>query len=149
MDQTSTTGDQLLSGGVLILAVFWVVFMLAAGWKMYTKAGQPGWTSLIPILNTLVLLRIVRRPWWWLLLLLIPIANVVLMIIVYSDLAKAFGHGLGMTLLLILLTPIAYLVLGFGQSRYLLAPDRLLWAITERSFRSGNSPELPVDISHW
>lgn len=125
MDQTNTTAELFLSGASLAFALVWAVFILVAGWKMYVKAGQPGWTSLIPIINTLALLKIVKRPWWWLLLMLIPIVNFVVIIIIYADLAKAFGRGLGTTLLLVLLTPIAYLILGFGQAQYRLPKESL------------------------
>ena len=46
-----------------------VVFMAAAHWKMFAKAGRPGWASLIPIYNTYVILRIAENPGWWLILL--------------------------------------------------------------------------------
>ena len=113
-------------GGVFwVFWLIWLVLILVAGWKMYVKAGQKGWVSLIPILNILGLLKIVHRPWWWILLLLIPFVNLVVGIILMLDLAKAFGHGVGMALLLIFLTAIAYLVLGFGGSQYQLQKDPL------------------------
>jgi hypothetical protein len=113
-------------GGVFwVFWLIWLVLILVAGWKMYVKAGQQGWVSLIPIINILGLLKIVHRPWWWILLMLIPFVNVVVAIIIMLDLAKAFGHGVGMALLLILLTPIGYLMLGFGGSQYQLQKDPL------------------------
>ena len=113
-------------GGVFwVFWLIWLVLILVAGWKMYVKAGQQGWVSLIPIINILGLLKIVHRPWWWILLMLIPFVNFVVAIIIMLDLAKAFGHGVGMALLLILLTPIGYLMLGFGGSQYQLQKDPL------------------------
>jgi hypothetical protein len=124
MDYSDDSG--WLGGGVFwALWLIWLVLVLVAGWKMYVKAGQKGWVSLIPILNILGLLKIVHRPWWWILLMLIPFVNFVVGIIIMLDLAKAFGHGVGMALLLILLTPIGYLMLGFGGSQYQLAEDPL------------------------
>jgi hypothetical protein len=105
-------------------AVFWffyvafIVIYLAAGWVVFTKAGEEGWKSLIPIYNLYVLLRIVGRPGWWLILYLIPIVNVVIWIIVSIDLAKSFGKGVGFAIGLILLTPIFYLILAFGDATY-------------------------------
>lgn len=118
-------GNGLLGGLFWLFWLIWLVLILVAGWKMYVKAGQQGWVSLIPILNILGLLKIVHRPWWWLLLMLIPLVNVVVGIILMLDLAKAFGHGVGMALLLIFLTVIGYLVLGFGSSQYRLEKDPL------------------------
>jgi hypothetical protein len=118
--------DNGLFGGALgVFALIWWILILVAGWKMYVKAGQKGWVSLIPIINILGLLKIVHRPWWWLLLMLIPFVNFVVWVVIVLDLAKAFGHGIGMALVLIFLTPIGYLVLGFGGSQYQLEKDPL------------------------
>jgi hypothetical protein len=119
-----TTGG---AGSVVlwVVSLAWLVLILVAGWKMYVKAGQAGWVSIIPFLNVFGLLKIVHKPLWWFLLLLIPFVNLVVVIIVMSNLSKAFGRGLGTTLLLIFLTPIGYLLLGFGSDRYELQPDPL------------------------
>jgi len=115
----------LFSTGFLLVMFAWLIFILVAGWKMYVKAGQAGWVSIIPFLNVFGLLKIVHRPWWWFFLLLIPIVNFVIVVIIMLDLAKAFGHGVGMGLVLIFLTGIGYLILGFGDSRYQLEEDPL------------------------
>jgi len=115
----------LLSGGFLLLMFAWLILVLVAGWQMYVKAGQKGWVAIIPFLNVFGLLKIVHRPLWWFILLLIPIVNVVVLIVLMLDLAKAFGHGLGMALVLIFFTAIGYLVLGFGSSTYQLEEDPL------------------------
>jgi hypothetical protein len=102
--------------GLIYLAL--IVVMIIAYWKIFTKAGEEGWKSIIPIYNVIILLKIVGRPWWWLLLMLIPFVNFIILIIVMNDLSKSFGHGLGFTLGLIFLSIIFYLILGFGDSRY-------------------------------
>ena len=113
-----------IAGGLFfVLALGWLILILVAGWKMYTKAAQPGWVSIIPFLNFFGLLKIVHRPLWWFVLFLIPFVNIVALVIVMNDLSKAFGRGLGTTLLLVFLTPIGYLILGFGDDRYVLEPD--------------------------
>jgi len=79
------------SGG--LGAAFWIiygaffVFYIIIFWRVFEKAGEPGWAALIPIYNIYVELKIVGRPWWWLLLLLIPIVNIVILFIVAIDLA--------------------------------------------------------------
>src|SRR2546421_8569948 len=78
--------------GVLLVA------MLVSLWKVFTKAGQPGWAVLIPFYNTYILLKIVGRPGWWLLLFFLPFVNIIVAIIVYYDLVKAFGQGVGFLL---------------------------------------------------
>lgn len=104
-------------GGLLWLVLF--VLYIVALWRIFTKAGEAGWKCLIPIYNVIVLLKIVGRPWWWLLLMLIPLVNIVILVIVYYDLAKSFGHGIGFTLGLIFLSFIFLLILGFGGSTYM------------------------------
>ena len=119
VDTTSSSTTTAL----LAFSLVWIVFILVAGWKMYVKAGQPGWFSLIPILNVLGLLLIARWPLWWFILLLIPLVNIVVIAVVYYDVARGFRRGLGTALALLFLTPIAYLILGFGSARY--EPDAL------------------------
>ena len=115
----------LFSAGFLIFYLGWFILLLVAGWQMYVKAGQKGWVAIIPLLNFFGLMKIVHRPWWWFFLLFIPFVNIVVWIIVMIDLAKAFGRGVGMTLVLIFLTGIGYLVLAFGSSTYQLEEDPL------------------------
>ncbi len=107
-------------GGV-IAALFGLVLslvMLIAMWKVYTKAGKPGWAVIIPIYNVLVMLEIVGRPWWWLLLMLIPLVNVVVAFVLAFDIAKSFGKGSGFALGLIFFNVIFFLILGFGKADY-------------------------------
>ncbi|HCQ30731.1 MAG TPA: signal peptidase I [Flavobacteriales bacterium] len=103
---------------ILPLAV--IILMIASMWKIFTKAGQPGWASIIPIYNIIVLLKIVNRPVWWIILLLIPIVNFITMIIVLNDLSKSFGKGVGFTIGLILLPIIFYPLLAFGDAEYVV-----------------------------
>jgi uncharacterized membrane protein YoaK (UPF0700 family) len=92
--------------------------VIAGMWKMFTKAGQPGWACIVPIYNILVLLRIAGKPWWWIFLYLIPIVSLVIAIMVTHTISKRFGFGVGMTLLQIFLPFIALPILGFGSSVY-------------------------------
>jgi hypothetical protein len=96
-----------------------VVFMIAAQWKVYEKANQPGWACIIPIYNQYVLLKIVGKPGWWLLLLLIPFVNIIFAIWTVNLLSKSFGKDEGFTLGLIFLGFIFYPLLGFGDAKYM------------------------------
>ena len=115
--------EDLFSGVCGLLYIALIIVLIASIWKVFEKAGQPGWTAIVPILNILVLLRIAGRPWWWLLLMLIPIVNIVLSVMVSIDLAKSFGkdtlYGLGLAFL----SPIFYPMLGFGDAEYQYEPD--------------------------
>jgi len=95
-----------------------VVTMLVASWKIFTKAGQAGWKTLIPIYGAVVYLRIVGRPGWWVLLLCIPIVNLFLSLALCIDLARSFGKGAGYAAGLAFLTPIFLLMLAFGDAEY-------------------------------
>ena len=119
MDYTSDfcISDYLSNSGVGFIVAL-IVFLIVAEWKIYTKAGQPGWAVLIPIYNFYVLLKIVGKPGWWLLLMLIPLVNIVIAIYVIHLLSKSFGHGVGFTLGLLFLSIIFYPILGFGDSKY-------------------------------
>ena len=104
--------------------MLWLIYLLiyiavvVGWWMIFTKAGEAGWKSIIPIWNILVLLRIVGREWWWILLMLIPIVNVVIWIIVSLDLAKSFGRGTGFGIGLFILAPIFAIILGFSSDTY-------------------------------
>jgi hypothetical protein len=123
MTEDTSIWETLFTGAALFFWIAWIVLILVAGFKLYVKAGQPGWTSFIPFVNFFALLKIVHKPWWWFLLLFVPFVNIVIWVLMYNALSKAFGHGVGMTLLLIFFTPIAYLVIGFGDSAYQLEKD--------------------------
>src|ERR1051326_4433149 len=69
--------------GIVYLAV--IVLLVAAMWKIFVKAGKPGWAAIVPIYNLIVLLEIAGRPLWWFLLMLIPLVNLVMFIIVAVD----------------------------------------------------------------
>jgi Family of unknown function (DUF5684) len=104
-------------GAVLYLVV--IVFYLFCLWKIFVKAGKPGWAVIIPIYNLLVELEIVGRPWYWLLLMFIPVVDIVLGIIVLFRMAKVFGHSVGFGFGLLFLSFIFVPILAFDGSKYL------------------------------
>jgi hypothetical protein len=107
-----------VSGIVWLIYLVLIVVIIAGYWMVFTKAGEAGWKSIIPIWNLLVLLKIIGREWWWILLFLIPIVNLVIAIIVALDLAKSFGKGTGFGIGLVFLGPIFACILGFGSATY-------------------------------
>ena len=102
----------------LIISLLIALLMIVAMWKVFTKAGQPGWASIIPIYNLYIWCKIVGRPWWWILLMLIPFVNFIVGIILCIDLAKSFGKGAGFGIGLALLGVIFFPILGFGSAQY-------------------------------
>lgn len=106
--------------GILFLLIYiaLIVLVIAGLWKTFTKAGQPGWAAIVPILNVYFLIKIAGRPGWWIILMLIPIVSLIVSIVVLNDISKSFGRGIGTTLGLIFLSPIFFCILGFGSAEY-------------------------------
>ena len=104
--------------GFIIFLLALMVFMIACQWKIYSKAGKPGWACLVPIYNIIVLLEIVGKPWWWFFFMIIPIVNIVILIIVIHRLSLSFGKDGGFTAGLILLGIVFYPILAFGSATY-------------------------------
>ncbi len=115
-------GPAFLAGVGVGLWFLWgicAVFYAICAWKIYEKAGKPGWAAIIPIYNMIVLLEIVGKPLWWFLLLLIPGVNIVVSVLVYIELSKSFGKDTAFAIGLLLLSFIFYPILAFGSARYL------------------------------
>ena len=105
---------------VVIYLLVILVLLIIPMWKIYAKAGKPGWASIVPIYNVLVMLEIVQKPWWWIFMFCIPIVNIVFLIMMYDALSKAFGQSSGFTVGLILLSFIFLPILGYGSATYQL-----------------------------
>lgn len=112
MDNASLPIPQL----IIMLAI--VGALVAAMWKVFAKAGEPGWAVLVPIYNLVVLLRIAGKPTWWLVLFLVPGVNAIAAILVALAVAEKFGKSTGFGLGLAFLAPVFYPMLGFGSSEY-------------------------------
>ncbi len=116
--------DEEIAGGaaaamaiiMFLIYVAIIIVFIASMWKIFVKAGKPGWAAIIPIYNLVVLLEVVGRPMWWILIYLIcaPIAGIV----VSLDLAKSFGKDIGFGIGLIILPIIFLPMLGFGSATY-------------------------------
>jgi hypothetical protein len=102
--------------GLVWLAI--LVLCIVGFWKVFVKAGEPGWAAIVPIYNLIVLLKIAGRPIWWIILFLIPLVNLIVAILVSLDIAKKFGQSTGFGIGLALLPMIFYPVLGFGKATY-------------------------------
>jgi len=119
-DEQATNNAAAAAGGAaggLIGLVIGLVIIIAM-WKVFSKAGQPGWAAIIPIYNLYILCKVAGRPGWWLLLMLIPFVNFIIFIILSIDIAKNFGKGVGFGLGLAILGVIFWPILGFGSAQY-------------------------------
>ncbi|TWI99826.1 hypothetical protein JN11_02241 [Mucilaginibacter frigoritolerans] len=119
-NSVGATAGVLALIGVLIIPIIIVSLISIIGqWKVYTKAGKPGWACIVPIYNLIVLLEIVGKPIWWIFLFLIPCVNIIFIIWTINLLSKSFGQSEGFTVGLLLLGFIFWPILGFGNYQYL------------------------------
>lgn len=131
MEYETTSDAAMSAAGMAALSGFFVIFgliVLAAAlvaiiamWKLFTKAGEPGWKALIPIYNSWVFLRLGDQAGWWALVALIPLVNIVA--VVFMAIA-AYNIGLklgkeGWYVVLYVLVPIIWmLILAFDKSTW-------------------------------
>ncbi|MFD2160844.1 signal peptidase I [Paradesertivirga mongoliensis] len=90
-------------------------------WKLFIKAGRPGWEALIPVYSFYIMLKLTGRPVWWMVLYFIPVINVIVWISILIDFAKSYGKvGFGEHVASIVVPFIAFPVWGFDQkTKYL------------------------------
>lgn len=111
----------LIGGMLIFVAIIWLIclvasiLMLVSMWKIFKKAGKPGWASLVPIYNVYTMCQIAEKPWWYILLLCIPIANIYAMFVIYDGISKKLGKSRTFTLGLFFLPYIFFPILAFSK----------------------------------
>ena len=121
IDVTSSASTAALGGAMVVTYVISLaisVLAIVAMWKIFTKAGKPGWASIVPVYNIIVLFQICGMNPLLILLLLIPIANIIVYIMALIKLAGKFGKGGGFAAGLIFFNFIFMLILAFGDAEY-------------------------------
>ena len=117
--------EDVVLGGIAITTIFLVFIavyavLIVANWKIYEKAGEKGWKSLIPFYSQYILARISFGNGWLFLLFLIPVVNSIYGIVQALYLCRAFGQDrVGFIILMILFPYIMTLVLAFGGYSYI------------------------------
>ena len=111
------------SEGVALIIVFIFVFGLIAllvisFWKIFEKAGKPGWAAIVPIYNMVVWCEIVKKPGWWALLMLIPYIGIIWQVWATNLLVKKFGKDEGFTVGCVFLPFVFYPILAFGNAKF-------------------------------
>ncbi len=104
--------------GFLMVMLAFTVLMIASVWKIFSKAGEPGWASIVPFYNMIVMLKIGGKPIWWIILFLIPIVSIIMAIILSIAIAEKFGKGTGFGLGMAFLPFIFLPMLAFGDAEY-------------------------------
>ena len=122
--QTATTG-LAVAGGILL--VFWLIcmavsiFSIVCLWKVFNKAGKPGWASLIPIYNIIVMIEIAGLPMWYIALFFIPFANIYAIFKIYIEIAHKFGKSTGFGVGMAFFAPIFFAILAFDKKAVYLS----------------------------
>lgn len=106
--------------------VFWIICMaiavvqIVAMWKLFKKAGRPGWASIIPVYNYIVLIQVAEAPMWYLALvfLVAPVG----LLMTYIKVAEKFGKSAGFGVLIWFFPFVGLPILAFGKSQYLGMP---------------------------
>ena len=119
MDHNGGAAVGAAAGMINLFALaLWVVVIIGM-WKMFEKAGKPGWAAIVPIYNVVVLCEIAGMPIWWAILCLVPIANLIALIMININVAKAFGKDAAFGVLaLTCCSIVGYPMLGFGDATY-------------------------------
>jgi hypothetical protein len=99
--------------GIILQFIAW-----AGMWKTASKAGQFGLLACIPIVQFFIWAIMAKKEPWWGILCLIPVVNIVFLVIIFNEISKKFGRGIGTTLGLIFLPFIFWIILGFGDAEY-------------------------------
>ena len=115
MDSTSTSSVSVIFG-IIALAV--CVFLLVCEWKLFKKAGKPGWACIIPFYNLYVLFDIIYGKGVKFLLLLVPILNVIISVAVSIRTSQVFGKGTGLGVLNLFFPFVVLPILAFGDAEY-------------------------------
>ncbi|MCE7885116.1 MAG: hypothetical protein DYH08_14885 [Actinobacteria bacterium ATB1] len=119
MDDSAAAGFAAMMFVYMLIWLVVAVLAIVATWKVFDKAGQPGWAAIIPFYNIYIMLRVIGRPGWWLILYFIPFANIVVSLIVAMDLAKSFAKSTVFGVVgLWLFSIIGMLMLAFGDATY-------------------------------
>lgn len=116
------------SFGILMLAI--IIFMVIINWKLFVKAGKPGWASIIPVYNIIILFEIIGYKWYYVFILFLGAVPVIggMVVIVFTisysiKLAKSFGQSAGFGIGLWLLNPIFTAMIAFSKDIKYIGPS--------------------------
>lgn len=104
--------------GALVFGLAITVVLIVSMWKLFEKAGKPGWGCLIPFYNDYCVFDMAFGNGWLFLLMFLPIVNFIILIMLFFKLAKAFGKGIGFGFGLLFLSIVFLPILGLGDAEY-------------------------------
>ena len=92
-DLTQLFDTAQMSTSSMVYSCILAVWTILCMWKIFEKAGLPGWGAIVPFYNIWLRFKLAgRSPRWILSLLFIPLFAII-MIITYFDVAKRFGKS--------------------------------------------------------
>lgn len=127
---SNSTSSTVAAGLILIiLVVFFFLYAIPSiitNWKLYSKAGRPGWAAIVPVYNNMVMADIAKKPMWMGIIAgvagyfyRVPIlgtigglASLVLILIILSGLIKQYQTGIGFWIAYIFFPLIAVFLVG-------------------------------------
>lgn len=121
---SSSADAAAAAGAASFLLVFWLIWLVAtvvmvvALWKLFTKAGKPGWAAIVPIYNVAVMLEISGRPVWWLVLFLVPIFGTWIGIVMMLDFVRSYGKSMGFGVVSVFFPYVTLPIMAFDKSKY-------------------------------
>ncbi len=110
--------DESVIAAVSAIYFALLILFFVSLWKIFSKAGQPGWASIVPVYNLYVILKIAGKPGWWLLLFLVPLVNFIIFVMAMMGMAKNFGKDGLFAVGMILLSFVFYPILAFGDAKF-------------------------------
>ena len=127
----------------IVVAIVWCILVIVAMWRIFTKAWEKWWKSLIPIYNLYIMYKIVgMKNWFWYTLIVAFVCGLIagflweesaaagyvtmagslfsgiVAIVATFKLPRKFGWGVFTSILYVLFTGICILILGFGNFKY-------------------------------
>lgn len=124
MDTLLTFAQDNSGGSSTMSTLIWIATVVGL-WKMFEKAGVPGWAGLIPFYNMYKLCeKVMGNPWYWVRLIVIVIPVVGWIGYFYFEYqigkatARAYGQDDAWAWGYTFLAPIFYLMTGFGNYKY-------------------------------
>lgn len=115
--QTSGGGGAGIIGIIILVVQLAIsILFIVSFWKVFSKAGKPGWACLVPFYSGFVMVQIAGKSILWFFLMFVPMINFIIWILLCVAIAEKFGKGIGMAILLMM--GIGFIPLGFGSAEY-------------------------------
>lgn len=127
--QQAAEGFQMNQTGETVIGLYlWIMFFIFFGvmallqYRVAHKTGNSdtAWWAFIPILNTILLIQMARKPMWWVVLLMIPVVNMVVFFILWIQTAKNAGSSAfwGFLCMFPLINLVALFMIAHGSHAY-------------------------------